>query len=143
MSKNTTIYVTNDPNIGGYKFLIADSTSVKDVFACSVTEGERITAINILNNNVSSARVVTLYINDGTTDFKLGAISIAANSGTDGTAAAVDGLSAAIWPAIQRDMASNKYRLLKNGWKIRAKVSSAVAADNDIEIAVITEKFTA
>lgn len=137
--KNQKIYVTNRPGLGGYAFLIADGTTTKDIYTCATTEGERITGIIITGVN---AKTVTFYMYNGTTSYRLGAIAVVANSGTDGAVAATDGLSATLWPGITRDNASNRYRLLDNGWKIQAKLNSAVAADGELSIVVLTEKFT-
>lgn len=142
MAKNEKIYVTNRPGIGGYKFLIADGTTIKDIYTCATAEGEVVTGIILINNSAGDKKV-TLYVHNGTTAFKLGTIKVAANSGSDGTTAVVDGLSKTMWPGIVIDNAGNKRREMDSGWKIQGKLDAAVSADNDIEITVLTGKLTA
>jgi len=80
------------------------------------TEGWRVTEIRLMNTDTSNAGVVSMYVGTAYTARKfIGAISVPAKSGTDGTVVAVNGLSTTMFPSLPKDAAGNAYLEIPSG----------------------------
>lgn len=130
---------TDIPNISGASFTDADGTNKKDIFTPGAN-GARVEAIVIVTTEIV-VNDVLLFIYDGANDLPIGHIDVPVGSGTDGTVNAVDALNATNLPFIQKDVNGNSYINLKNGYKIKAAMLTAVASGKQLDISAIGSDY--
>ena len=80
----------------------------------------------IVTSNDSAARVVILAIKVSGTYIPLGAVSVAANSGTNGTVVSIDMLSGAVLVGFPINNQGKRFIRLATGEALAFKVTSAV-----------------
>ena len=80
----------------------------------------------IVTSNDSAARVVILAIKVSGTYRPLGAVSVAANSGTNGTAVSIDMLSGAVLVGFPINNQGKRFLRLANGEALAFKTTTAV-----------------
>jgi len=86
----------------------------------SNTNDAVVKSLNISSTD-TAARVITFWLTDTTgNNYVLGAVSIPASSGTNGTAATVDALSGTLMPALPYDANGKRVLPLKAGYKLSA-----------------------
>lgn len=107
----------------------ADGTGEKTLVTAGAN-GTRIDAVSITSTDSAS---VTLAVkaHDGTTSYAVGEIAVPAGSGTNGSAPAIKGLSAAYLPWI--DASGSLF--LKTGWSLR--VAAKVAVTSGATVALV------
>lgn len=98
MAWNVEPIFEREPYVSATQFLPADSASTKkDLIdntagGQNIAEGIRVDQISVVSTD-SSSRVLNFYHKIGSTSYRLPSVSVAANAGTDGTAAPVDAIS--------------------------------------------------
>ena len=86
----------------------------------SNTNDAVVKSLNISSTD-TAARVVTFWLTDPTgNNYILGAVSIPASSGTNGTAATVDALGGTLMPSLPYDANGKRVLPLKAGYKLSA-----------------------
>lgn len=80
-------------------FVNADGTTKKTVYTAGA-DGALVDTVAVVSDD-TAAVILEIHINDGTTSFQVGELSIPAGSGTDGTSAAVNLLSTTALPWLQ------------------------------------------
>jgi hypothetical protein len=134
MAKNTTAYFLANQNYTLINFTSADSTSIKDLVSAS-TEDSWVYEVFITSTEGSQVPI-TIYLSDGSNDVPIKSLlstaGVAANQGTSTSAPnpyrliqAVDNNNIFV-RYLDRDQ--NYYVLLPNGWKLRAKMNSALTS---------------
>lgn len=136
MSKQSVVFSPTGVNNKGVKFQNADGTTVKDLFVAD-TDDSLIRSIVLVSDDTTD-RIATLILNDGTTDFTIGAISVPAGSGTNGTASPVDGLP---WDWLPVDARGKKFLEIKGGWKLRGKMDAAVTSAKTVTVVSIGDDY--
>lgn len=99
MVANTTPKFQDGPKVAGQTIENADSTNLKTLFTAGA-DGALIDNIAVISDD-TSAVIITITLNDGTTDFGIGELSIPAGAGTDGSTAAENLLDALKLPYLQ------------------------------------------
>jgi len=122
MAQNTSPIFVLTINDKGVTFVNADGTTTKDIFVAGAN-GSRLASISATTTD-TSANLVILYAYDGSTAYRIGEVSVAAASGTDGSTAAVNLLSLSMNPWLNSDGSLT----LPTGWKIQASVSTSVTS---------------
>ena len=134
MAKNTTAYFLANQNYTLVTFTSADSTTTKDLVTASVDDSW---VYEIFITSTEGSQVpITIYLSDGSNDVPIKSLlstaGVAANQGTSTTAPnpyrliqAVDNNNIFV-RYLDRDQ--NYYVLLPNGWKLRAKMNSALTS---------------
>lgn len=134
MAKNTTAYFLANQNYTLVTFTSADSTTTKDLVTASVDDSW---VYEIFITSTEGSQVpITIFLSDGSTDVPIKSLlstaGVAANQGTSTTAPnpyrliqAVDNNNIFV-RYLDRDQ--NYYVLLPNGWKLRAKMNSALTS---------------
>ena len=112
----------------------ADGTTVQDLLTAG-TNGARVNFISVVSDDTSDV-VLDIIYNDGTTDYIIGAITIPAGSGTDGTTPSVSVLNSTDLPFLGEDLAyflegSDKIRIAAQAAVTSAKKVSLVASYGD------------
>lgn len=80
----------------------------------------------IVTSNDSAARVVILAVKVGSAYRPIGAVNVAANSGTNGTAVSIDMLSGAVLVGLPINNQGKRFLRLASGEALAFKVTSAV-----------------
>jgi hypothetical protein len=106
----------------------ADGTT-KQLLLTAGSNGARIGSIGVVSND-TSAIVLNIFYNDGTTDFLLGSVSIPTLSGTDGSTPAVALLNSADLPFLNEDLSF----FLEAGDSIKIAPHSAVTSAKKVTL---------
>lgn len=134
MAKNTTAYFLANQNYTLVTFTSADSTTIKDLVAGAADDSW---VYEVFITSTEGTQVpITLYISDGSTDVPIKSLlstaGVAANQGTVAAAPnpyrliqAVDNNNIFV-RYLDRDQ--NYYIPLPSGWKLRAKMNSALTS---------------
>src|SRR5689334_18993291 len=101
-------------NMGGTTIVNADSTNKKTLLTAGAN-GAVVRGIFATTDD-TSANNVAVWVNDGTTDFRIGTTRVATLSGTDGAVNGVDILNTTAIPALELDGAGNPVLYLKAAW---------------------------
>ncbi len=81
--------------------IVADTdTTVAQTLQTAGASGALIDSIAVTSDDTSAA-VINVIVNDGSTDYQIGQVTIAAGAGTDGTTAAQNLLSSVSLPFLQ------------------------------------------
>ena len=109
----------------------ADTTTLQALNWTAGANGSRIDQITVVSTDTSAA-VVQIYINNGTTDIMIGSFSVPALSGFDGTAPAVNLLE-----KIGSFDPDDPVLLLAATYTLKAGVTAALTAGKQCTIYVI------
>jgi len=107
----------------------ADGTTVEQVFTAGA-DGGAVTQLSATTDDTSAVTVV-IGINDGTTSFIIGEVAVAAGSGTNGAAPAVDLLQATKIPITDADGSI----VLQANYILEVNAKSTVTAAKTLTIA--------
>jgi hypothetical protein len=134
MAKNTTAYFLANQNYTLVTFTSADSTSTKDLVSAAADDSW---VYEVFITSTESSQVpITIYLSDGATDMPIKSLlttsGVAANQGTTVTAPnpyrliqSSDNNNIFV-RLLDRDQ--NYYISLPAGWKLRAKMNSALTS---------------
>jgi len=139
MPKSTNLNFTQNIKFTGAKITPADTTDLKTLFTAG-TNDSVVKAINVQSTD-TAARVVNLYVNDGTTDFLIGAVNIPLRSGDNGTAAAVDLLGGTLLPSLPYDSNGKRILPLPAGYVLKVSSQTTVTAAREITVTCMAEDF--
>lgn len=128
MATNKEPIFPNSVALTGITFLPADTTVAK-VFVLAPADGQNIASIGVTSTD-TSAVILVLTLNDGSSDFIIGEVTIPIGAGTDGSTPAVNLLSSGDMPFFQADGSM----VLEGTWslKINAKTTITVAKQIDL-----------
>ena len=138
MAVVATPVFTQRPFLGLAQILPADTTTAKTVVTAGA-DGTKITAITASSNDAS--RIVQISLVRSAVVYILTTVTVAANAGTDGTAAAVNLINSTIIPGLPIDNDGQPYLFLKSGDTLTAAVTVTVTAAKTISIAAIGADF--
>ena len=124
--------------LGLAQILPADTTTAKTVVTAGAN-GTKITGLTCSSNDTS--RIVQLSLVRSAVVYILTTITVAANAGTDGTAAAVNLLNTTSTPGLPIDNDGQPYINMKSGDTLTAAVTVTVTAAKTISIAAIGADF--
>ena len=140
MAKSESLYMTQAPVMGSALIQPADTTTLKTVYTVGA-DGCKITCLQAVSDD-SSARVLNIYINNGS-DVLLGAVNVPITSGITGLIAAVDLLTATLFPGLAYDAMGKKVILLPAGSVIKVSSQTTVTTGKTITITLFGETYTA
>ncbi len=115
-------------------FANADGTTLKSVIAGG-SNGTQINAITVSSTD-STARDLKLWINNGTTDFLLGTVSIVGSSGNTNALAAIDIMRSTMVPGLAFDALGNRVLFIASGWTLKASMGAAVTSSQTVAVVV-------
>lgn len=127
------------PNLGLVQIANADASTQKTLLTAG-SSGSKVTAIFALSDD-SSARLITLSVLRSGVNYPISATTVAANSGTDGTASSVDLLATVRSPWVPVDNDGQKYLLLKSGDVLQVKSGSTVTSAKAVTAVAIGADF--
>ena len=141
---NVATFTVNPENPPIVTIVNADGTTPKVVLDSSIlgnSEGSIITQITISTDD-TAANKAFLYINDGTTDARVGWVDVAAGAGTDGTDNAVSMLAASTFTHRRLDNNANPYFLLQGGHDLKIGMQNAVTSTKTVWVIIELEDYT-
>ena len=139
MAKSTTLNFTQNIKLSGVKILPADTTALKTLFTAG-SEDSVVKAINVQSTD-TAARVVQLWVNDGVTDFMIGAVNIPLRSGDTGTAATIDLLGGTLMPSLPYDASGKRILPLPAGYILKVNSQATVTAAREITFVCMAEDY--
>lgn len=138
MPKNQDLYITKNFRNVGVTFTSADSTNIKDICISGVDDSI-IKNIYITNSSTLTTDII-YYLNNGTTDFRIGHIDITASAGFNGTTNQVNGLNRTNLPSLKIDSNGNSFLTIGSGWRLRGNLRTAITS-GDITVVLEVEDF--
>lgn len=134
MAKNTTAYFLANQNYTVVSFTSADSTNIKDLVTAAVDDSW---IYEIFITSTEGVQVpITLYLSDASNDIPIKSLlSTAGVAANQGTTVSAPNPYRLIQPGDNNnifvrylDRDQNYYVPLPNGWKIRAKMNTALTS---------------
>jgi hypothetical protein len=120
---NTPIYPQTISN-SGVTIVPADTTTKKTLLTAGVN-GAKVEYINVASDDTASKNLI-LYLSDGTNDYLLTWIAIAATSGFTTSIPSVAVLQSTQLPLNYYDSNGNRVLFIKAGWSIKVAVSATM-----------------
>lgn len=126
MAANTSPIFEEVPKNEGVQFTSADTTSKKTLVTAGA-DGTRIDSIPCSTNDTAAVNLA-FYLSDGSTDFYIGNVTLAAGSGYT-TVARVDAI-ATLSPTLG-------YLTIENGWTLKLNCVATMTAAKTTDVATI------
>lgn len=139
MAKSTNLNFTQNLKFGATTIVAADASTLKTVFTAGANDSV-VKAINVVSDD-TSARVLNLYINNGTTDFLIGAVSIPITSGTTGAIATVDLLGGTLMPSLPYDANGKRVLPLPATYVVKVSTQTTVTAAKTVTVSLMAEDY--
>jgi hypothetical protein len=139
MAKSTSLNFTQSVKLSATTIEPADTSNLKTLFTAGA-EDSVVKAIQVTNTD-TAARVVGLYVNNGSADFLIGHVNIPANSGVNGTAAAVDLLGGTLMPALPYDANGKRVLPLPAGYVLKVNTTTTVASTRVVTVTCMAEDY--
>jgi hypothetical protein len=127
------------PKLGLVQIANADASNQKSVLTAGAG-GAKVTAVFALSDD-SNARLITLSVLRGGVNYPISTTSVAANSGTDGTASSVDLLASVRSPWAPVDNDGQKYLLLEASDVLQVKSGSTVTSAKAVTVGAVGANF--
>jgi hypothetical protein len=139
MAKQTSLYVTDEIVGAGASFVNADGTAYKTVYTAGADDA--VVKSLMATSNDTAAVNLKIAIHDGTADRIIGTVNVPATSGTNGTAAAVDLLAAAVMPGLPLDQNGKRIIPMQNGHLLKVAPLVAVTATKQVDVFAMVEEY--
>lgn len=139
MAKSTNLNFTQTIKLSSTTIVNSDSTNKKTLF----TAGSNDSVVKSLHavSDDSAAKVVNVYVNDGSTDIYIGAVNVPLNSGATGAIAAVDLLNGTLFPNLPYDSNGKRVLPLPAGYVVKVSVQAAVTSAKTITVTCMAEDY--
>jgi hypothetical protein len=139
MAKSTDLNFTQTLKLSGAKITPTETTTLVTLFTAG-SEDAVVKSINVQSTD-TAARVVQLWVNNGSADFLIGAVNIPLRSGDNGTAAAVDLLGGTLLPSLPYDSNGKRILPLPAGYILKVNSQATVTAAKQITFVCMAEDF--
>jgi hypothetical protein len=139
MPKSTNLNFTQNVKLSGAKITPTETTTLVTLFTAG-TNDSVVKAINVQSTD-TAARVVQLWVNDGSTDFLIGSVNIPLRSGDNGTAASVDLLGGTLTPSLPYDANGKRVLPVPAGYILKVSSQATVTADKTITFVCMAEDY--
>jgi hypothetical protein len=139
MAKSTNLNFTQNIKLSGAKITPTETTSLVTLFTAG-TNDSVVKAINVQSTD-TAARVVQLWVNDGSNDFLIGAVNIPLRAGDNGTAAAIDLLGGTLMPSLPYDANGKRVLPLPAGYILKVNSQATVTAAKEITFVCMAEDY--
>lgn len=126
------------PKLGLVQIVNADASNQKTILTAG-SSGAKIVGVNAVSDD-TSARVLTLSVLRSAVSYPISVVSVAAGSGTDGSAPATDLLKESLLP-LPVDNDGQRYLLLEAGDVLQVKSGSTVTSAKAVTVAAIAADF--
>lgn len=141
MTKSTSLNIPQDIKSPGASFVNADGTAWKTVYTADA-DGVLIKMLGATSTDTAAQNIqLGISTDAGVTTRVLGTVPVAANSGTNGVAAAVDLLASSLIPQLSIDSNGKAYLQLQGSALLQAKSLVAVTAAKTVDIVAGVEEY--
>lgn len=139
MAKSTNLNFTQEVSVVGKRLTSSDTTSYVTLYTATADDA---VVKSITASSTDTAAVnLKVAIGDGTTDYLLGTVRIAASSGTDGAAASVDILGSSLLPGLPKDLNNRTVLPLKNGFTLKVGCLATMTSARQADILAVVEEY--
>jgi len=139
MPKSTNLNFTQNIKLSGAKITPTETTTLVTLYTAGSNDAI-VKSINVQSTD-TAARVVQLWVNDGTTDFLIGSVNIPLRSGDNGTAATIDLLGGTLMPSLPYDANGKRILILPAGYILKVNSQATVTADKTITFVCMAEDY--
>jgi len=139
MAKSTNLNFTQTLKLSAAVITPTETTTAQTVFTAG-TDDSVVKAINVASTD-TAARVLSLFVNNGSSDILIGRVNIPANSGNNGTAATVDLLGGTLMPSLPYDSNGKRILPLPAGYILKAGTTTTVTAAQSITVTAMAEDY--
>jgi hypothetical protein len=139
MPKSTNLNFTQTIKLSAAVITPTETTTAQTVFTAGSNDAV-VKAINVASTD-TAARVLSLFVNDGSSDILIGRVSIPANSGNNGTAAAIDLLGGTLLPSLPYDANGKRILPLPAGYILKAGTTTTVTSAQSITVTAMAEDY--
>ena len=127
------------PLFGLAQILNADASGQKTLLTAGAA-GAKVTSIAAMSDD-SSARLITLSVLRSAVNYPIAVVSVPANAGTNGTAAAANLLDESLSSWVPVDNDGQRYVLLEAGDVLQVKSGSTVTSAKAVTICAVGANF--
>ena len=139
MAKSTSLNFTQNLKLSATTIVAADTTTLKTLFTAGANDSV-VKSLHAISDD-SAAKVVNVYVNNGSSDVYIGAVNVPITSGTTGAIAAVDLLSGTLFPNLPYDANGKRVLPLPAGYIVKVSVQATVTAAKTITITCMAEDY--
>ena len=139
MAKSTNLYFTQNLKLTATTIVNADSTNKKTLFTAGANDSI-VKSLHVVSDD-TAARVINIYVNDGTTDNYIGSVNVPITSGFTGAIAAVDLLNGTLFPTLPYDSNGKRVLPLPAGYILKVAVQVAVTAAKTLSVTCMAEDY--
>jgi len=139
MAKSTALNFTQTLKLSAAVITPTETTTAQTVFTAG-SDDAVVKAINVASTD-TAARVLSLFVNNGSSDILIGRVNIPANSGNNGTAATVDLLGGTLMPSLPYDSQGKRVLPLPAGYILKAGTTTTVTSAQSITVTAIAEDY--
>lgn len=139
MAKSTNLNFTQNLKLAATTIVAADTTTLKTLFTAGANDSV-VKSLHAISDD-SAAKVVNIYVNNGSSDIYIGAVNVPITSGTTGAIAAVDLLSGTLFPNLPYDANGKRVLPLPAGYVVKVSVQAAVTAAKTITVTAMAEDY--
>jgi hypothetical protein len=139
MAKSTNLNFTQTLKLSAAVITPTETTTAQTVFTAGA-EDAVVKAINVASTD-TAARILSLFVNDGSSDILIGRVNIPANSGNNGTAATVDLLGGTLMPSLPYDSNGKRVLPLPAGYILKAGTTTTVTSAQSITVTAMAEDY--
>jgi hypothetical protein len=139
MPKSTNLNFTQTIKLSAAVITPTETTTAQTVFTAGSNDAV-VKAINVASTD-TAARVLSLFVNDGSSDILIGRVNIPANSGNNGTAAAIDLLGGTLLPSLPYDANGKRILPLPAGYILKAGTTTTVTSAQSITVTAMAEDY--
>jgi hypothetical protein len=140
MAKTTALNFTQTVNGKGLTFVPADSALTLKTLYTASTNDAVIKTLSACSDD-SVARVIDVLINDGTTDFMVGSVSVPITAGTTGAVAVADFLGGTVMTHLSYDSTGKRVLLLKGGYVLKVRNQTVITAAKTVTVWASIEEY--
>jgi hypothetical protein len=139
MAKSTSLFLPVGANTQSITLTNADTTVAKLCFTAGSNDSD-VKAI-VATSDDTAAINLKVYITRGGVDYLLGTVNIPIASGTNGTVASVDILSATPFPGLPVDSVGKRYIPLKNGDTLKVACLATMTSGKTCTVNVLGQDY--
>lgn len=126
------------PKVTPQSWTNSDSAATKKTICSAGASGSKVVSITAASTD-TTARVFKIYLNRSSTSYLLGAVSVAAAAGSDGSTASANLL--ALLTGLPKDNDGQNYIFLENADILQAENVTQVTSGKEVDILTVFGNF--
>lgn len=140
MPKSTSLNFTQNLKLTHALIEPADTTALKTVFTAGSNDSV-VKSLHAVTTETANARVLNLYVNNGSTDIYIGSVNVPVNSGFTGAVASVDLLSGTLFPGLPYDSQGKRVLPIPAGYVLKVSSQATLASGKAITVTCTAEDY--